>query len=299
MVVALAGCQQTYPLASRYIKSVPVQASQGALVTVDASESEELAGSSISIPAGALSQDTTLTVELGLDALASGSDTAVSRVAVWGPAGTKLSSPAEVVLPFTLPATESADGLTVNLLRGDGTKVALDRVAFTVDGSNQAARFRLDELAALEVDVNHCGELHPCTDGKVCREGTCVAPTCGGVACVAGQLCCNNHCTTVEAGQTACPAPQCGADHLCADGYFCDGGVCYRRCGDLNPCPAGSVCSTAGTCVTAPTTDCGPDRPCATGYVCDSGACRFRCGPDFPEHHCTAPQVCVENYVCR
>src|SRR6185295_14594180 len=44
LIVALAGCQQSYPLASRYIKSVPVQASQGALVTVDPSESQELAG---------------------------------------------------------------------------------------------------------------------------------------------------------------------------------------------------------------------------------------------------------------
>src|SRR4051794_23068780 len=72
LIVALAGCQQSYPLASRYIKSVPVQASQGALVTVDPSESQELAGASISIPAGALERDTTVTVELGLDTLATG-----------------------------------------------------------------------------------------------------------------------------------------------------------------------------------------------------------------------------------
>src|SRR5215212_3760300 len=95
LIVALAGCQQSYPLASRYIKEVPVQASQGALVTVDPSESEELAGASISIPAGALSHDTTVTVELGLAKLASGPDTSVSNVAVWGPAGTKLNAPAE------------------------------------------------------------------------------------------------------------------------------------------------------------------------------------------------------------
>ncbi|HVE84688.1 MAG TPA: hypothetical protein VND93_17650 [Myxococcales bacterium] len=300
LIVALAGCQQSYPLASRYIKSVPVQASQGALVTVDPSESQELAGASISIPAGALERDTTVTVELGLEKLATGPDTSVSQVAVWGPAGTKLASPAEVVLPFTLPATESADGLRVNLLRGDGTKVALDRVAFTVDGTNQAARFRLDELAALEVEVSHCGADHPCADGTVCREGTCVAPTCGTSVCVSGQLCCDNHCQTVEPGTTTCPVPQCSLDHPCADGFLCDGGVCWQRCGDLRPaCPTGTVCSTNGICVHAPTTECGPDRPCDHGSVCDSGVCHLRCGPDFPDQHCTAPQVCVENYVCR
>lgn len=300
LIVALAGCQQSYPLASRYIKSVPVQASQGALVTVEASESEELAGTSINIPAGALDRDTTVTVELGLEGLASGPDTSVSRVAVWGPAGTKLSAPAEVVLPFSLPATESADGLRVNMLRGDGQKVALDRVAFTVDGANQAARFRLEELAALEVEVSHCGELHPCAEGKTCREGTCVAPTCGTSVCVTGQLCCNSQCKTVEPGTTTCPTPQCSADHPCADGFVCDGGVCWQRCGELLPaCPGGTVCSAGGVCVHAPTTECGPDHPCSTGYVCDSGACRFRCGPDFPEHHCTEPQRCIENYVCR
>src|SRR6185295_3128281 len=218
LIVALAGCQQSYPLASRYIKSVPVQASQGALVTVDPSESQELAGASISIPAGALERDTTVTVELGLDKLATGPDTQVSQVAVWGPAGTKLSAPAEVVLPFALPATESPDGLRVSMLLGNGQKVALDRIAFTVDGTNQAARFRLDELAALEVEVSHCGADHPCADGTVCHEGTCVAPTCGTSTCVSGQLCCDNHCQTVEPGTTTCPVPQCSLDHPCADG---------------------------------------------------------------------------------
>lgn len=300
LIAALAGCSQTYPLASRYIKSVEVQASQGAVVTVEASESAELAGASLAIPPGALASDTTLTVELGLESLTSGTDASVSKVAVWGPAGTRLSAPAEVVLPFSLPAGESSAGLRVNMLLGNGQKVALDRVAFTVDGNNQAARFRVEELAAFEVEVNHCGEGDACAEGTVCVEGTCVAPTCGTTSCVGGQLCCDGRCTTVEHGQTTCPAPQCGASNPCADGFLCDGGVCWQRCGELYPaCPTGTVCGQWGVCVHAPVTECGPDRPCGHGYVCDSGHCRLRCGPDFPEQHCTAPEVCVENYVCR
>jgi len=299
LIVALAGCQQSYPLASRYIKSVPVQASQGGLVTVDAAESQELAGASLSIPAGALEHDTTVTVELGLDRLATGPDTSVSSVAMWGPAGTKLNAPAEVVLPFTLPAGENAAGLRVNVLLGDGRKVALDRVAFTVDGNNRAARFRLEELAALEVEVSHCGEDHPCENGMHCVEGTCVAPTCGTSTCVSGQICCEGQCKTPAPGTETCPAPQCGQDHPCGDGYLCDGGVCWRKCGELlPPCPEGSVCSS-GVCAPRPAPDCGPERPCPSGSVCDQGACRLRCGPDFPDRECPAPQICIENYICR
>lgn len=299
LIVALVGCQQSYPLASRYIKSVPVQASQGALVTVDAAESQELAGASISIPAGALERDTTVTVELGLEKLSAGPDTSVSGVAVWGPAGTKLSAPAEVVLPFTLPANEPAAGLRVNMLRQDGTKVALGRVAFTVDGNNQAARFRLEELAAVEVEVSHCNEEHPCEHGTVCKEGTCVAPTCGSGTCTTGQLCCDGACKNVEPGTETCPAPQCGKDNPCAEGYLCDGSVCWRQCSETSPCPEGSYCHSIGICKEAPAAECGPDHPCATGKVCDQGICRLRCGPDFPEQECPAPKTCVENYVCR
>ncbi|HEY8206641.1 MAG TPA: hypothetical protein VIG99_04110 [Myxococcaceae bacterium] len=300
MIVALAGCQQSYPLASRYIKSVPVQASQGALVTVEASDSAELAGASINIPAGALEKDTTVTVELGLEGLGAGPDTSVSRVVVWGPAGTKLAVPAEVVLPFTLPVTESPDGLRVNMLQGDGRKVALDRVAFTVDGVNQAARLRLEELAALEVEVSHCNGEHPCREGRVCREGTCVAPTCGSSVCVTGQLCCDGQCRSVETGTTACPAPQCGETHPCPEDGLCDGGRCFQRCGETRPaCREGTVCGAGGVCVHPPTTECGAERQCENGFVCDSGRCRQRCGPDFPDRHCVEPERCIENYICR
>ncbi|HZN91518.1 MAG TPA: hypothetical protein VFB81_02400, partial [Myxococcales bacterium] len=115
-----------------------------------------------------------------------------------------------------------------------------------------------------------------------------------------GQLCCDGHCKSVEPGTTTCPAPQCGPDHPCGEGHICDGGVCWRLCGDgLPSCPDGSYCHSAGVCKEQPPSDCGPERPCAVGKVCDQGTCRLRCGPDFPDQHCPAPSVCIENYICR
>lgn len=301
-LLVAAACNQTYPLASRYIKSVPVKAQEGALITVESQDSAELAGASLYLPPNALNGDTTVTVELGLENLSAAPDVAASKVVMWGPAGTTLRAPAEVVLPYALPAGERAAGLRVDKLLGNGQRIALDRVAFTVDGARHEVRFRTEQLAAFEVVVTHCGEDHPCPEGTHCVEGTCVAPNCGTQTCHSGQLCCDGVCKTVDEGQHACPVPACGIERPCPDGQLCEAGSCHLRCGSNYPdvtCPEGTHCLEGGICWPHAPSVCGADRPCDQGYVCDEGACRLRCGPDFPEHHCPEPQHCIENYVCR
>src|SRR5687767_12768672 len=86
----LAACQQEPSMnnvASRYVKSVPVDPATGATISVSSAEHKELGGTRLLIPPGALGTKTTVTLEYGYDAILATPGEAVGPVAIWGPSG--------------------------------------------------------------------------------------------------------------------------------------------------------------------------------------------------------------------
>src|SRR5438128_2243082 len=84
-VVLCRACNPTQTVGSRYVKSQTISASQGGALTVDSSESPELAGTKLVIEPGALAIDTEITLELGDKPITQGNDKSAGELALWGP----------------------------------------------------------------------------------------------------------------------------------------------------------------------------------------------------------------------
>jgi len=154
--VALAACGDQ--LGSRYVKTQSVRASEGAIFTVDAADSPELAGTRLEIPAGALSSDVVLTVEFGLTSVL-GAELSGGPSVVFGPAGVTLSKDAVLVLPLRNIVGSDDIGIVGQSSTG----------VFEVD-SNQVALNAARTLATFK--VRHLG-------GYQARRRTSCGPTAG------------------------------------------------------------------------------------------------------------------------
>jgi len=131
----------------------------------------------------------------------------------------------------------------------------------------------------------------PCTEGAVCKSGTCLSgfpsggycsATCGsGKAdrCEAGSV-----CVSTGAAVANCMATCEGFDAACRVGYACvprsERFVCYPRCEADADCPTGQACKVdTGECVEAeeapaPETGRAVGAGCAQDGQCEGGKCR-------------------------
>src|SRR5581483_7610645 len=105
-------CVPTTDVGSKYVVDQNVGTS-GDTLTVSSSASPDLAGTKLEIPAGALSADTRITLELGTTDLVGGNTKKGGAVAIWKPSGTKFTKPVTMTLPYVLQAGESPDRLVV------------------------------------------------------------------------------------------------------------------------------------------------------------------------------------------
>ncbi len=94
-----------------------------------------------------------------------------------------------------------------------------------------------------------------CTDGQVCRGGSCV-DACDGVMCPRAQTCVSGQCVPDLCASVVCPA-----------GQVCSDGTCIDACTGVT-CPDGQICQNGG-CVADPCF--GVD--CPAGKVCQNGTC--------------------------
>jgi len=121
-----------------------------------------------------------------------------------------------------------------------------------------------------------CSSVQPCAAGRVCADGSCVAPCTEG-SCATGQC---NPATGV--------CVDCLQNVDCGDGRVCNTftGLCNTPavdCADDGDCDGGAHCDTAkGACVA-----CVVDEHCGLGAVCDPLA-----------HACVVAQGCGSDDDC-
>lgn len=125
------------PVGSRYVKSVRVNAQEGATLSVTAAESAALAGTTLVIEPGALSEDTTITIEPGLAPIVSGVDQLpAGPVAVFGPDGLTFSKPAKLTLPSSTAAGQQRASVFVQVQEGDGRRFTVPHGQLAIASSS-------------------------------------------------------------------------------------------------------------------------------------------------------------------
>jgi hypothetical protein len=295
LVFAACGTQTA---GSRFVKSEKVVASEGKAIAVSATDSALLAGTSLVVSAGALTKDTVITLEVGLDSLLDAED-AAGPVTTWGPAGTRFSTPARMTVPLTV--NESGDELSILVQEADGTRFELPSSAVAVDAQGRAS-FSVDGFTSFQPQRRRpCTATAQCRSGQVCRADRCrpATPQCQADSdCAQGLACTNGACQSI----TACPADA----RQCADGSSVsrtgpnctfpacpsqsnDGGLACPA--DAQLCPDGSSVSRTGpqcTFPACPAVDAGMNVCPADARQCADGSSVSRTGPN-----CTFP-ACPE-----
>lgn len=308
-VLCLSACYvPPAEVGSKFVKSVPVTASEGATLTVSLEDSPELAGTTLVIPPGALSSDQTITLELGVNALAEGDDRAAGPVAIFGPAGTRFSKPATLTLPAKLQSDETVNDLFVAIVEGDGRRDLVPFEALTISG-NQVA-FEIDGFTSFQActsQVKKCKTASNCASNETCVNGSCKAQATDGgpllctsnATCQMNEMCVNGLCQVVT--------PDGGPN----DGGPVDGGPVDGGPTDGGPVDAGPVCTSDydcgptgyclnGTCQGHPPmcqvdSDCGPNSVCVNGACYGTGADG---GPADAGPYCLADSDCGPNGYC-
>ena len=262
-VIGMACYVAPTPVGSRFVKSVAVNAQQGATLSITAADDAELAGTTLVIEPGALSHDEVVTVELGGTALASDGHSPAGPVAIFGPDGLEFSKPATLTLPLALATGQQPATVIIEGREGDGTRFVIphDRVEVAAN----EVRFRINGFTSFQPASS---TSDPADAGTPCQSDS---------DCVQGEACTNGKCVVSSAG--------CHSDSECASDERCSNGACVVRSGPCHSdadCAPGDACTSDGACVTPPppcvaATDGGADS-CANGMTCDPADHLCKCG---------------------
>lgn len=314
----VAACGGNSRLGSRYVKSVPVTASEGATITVDAAEEPALDKAKLVIPPGALKEDTVITIEVGESDITGGR---AGSVAIFGPSGLVFEKPATMTLPYQLNAGQLDSTLFVSVQEEDGRRSVVRNNALTIDTANRTVSFSVNGFTSFQPasgnlqgdgGVVSCQADVDCAQGDFCVNGACQTPFDGGSAptCVsdsdctsAGDRCFNGYC---QSSPNMCTTnASCAAGEQCVNGYCTPGQTDAGfglACNSNAVCPAGQVC-VGGNCMASDAGfSCAMDSDCAAGESCVNGACYanaqdagfFQCSIDTD---CGTGEVCV-NGAC-
>ncbi|MFZ5441399.1 MAG: hypothetical protein ACOZQL_15430 [Myxococcota bacterium] len=284
--LALAACGPGN-VGSRFVKSQPVTASQGAVVTVTADESPALAGTRLEIPAGALSADTLVTIELGMDSIL-GAELSAGPAVIFGPPELSLNADATLVLPVSDLGTTDDVGIVGQTASGLSYEVDVSQVA--VNATRTQATFHLRQFGTFQARRRQaCSSTNQCASGLVCVNGRCRTGSSTGTD--GGPSTCPMTCpagTACDPASVVCVAQpvQCASTMDCPTNFACINGQCQApstgNCG-VNTCASGQVCRN-GMCIAAPTDGgstnpaaCMADADCAMGLRCVNGVCRGVC----------------------
>ncbi|MHB8875437.1 MAG: hypothetical protein ACYC8T_17265 [Myxococcaceae bacterium] len=246
-VGGLAACGPSETVGSRFVKSERVTASQGASIVIDARESPELAGTALKIEPGALTADTTITLDLGASTLVDSAEQAAGPVAIWGPPGTKFSKPVVMTLPFKLTSGQTVANLFVQVNEADGTRFVIDRSKLTVDELKGVMSFTVAGFTGFQPgSAPRCTANTQCGTGLVCINGTCQTQgACtSNAGCAQNQVCLSSSCVTCTGGV----CPQCSINADCSAGQSCLSGQCQGSAIDAGPCTSNSHCAAGLTC---------------------------------------------------
>jgi Cys-rich repeat protein len=311
-VLALAsacGTEAPQQLGSVHVKSALIGAAAGGELAVSATDYAPFAGLKVQIPAGALAQDTKITVDVAAGSLMDADATAAGPAVDLGPSGTTFSKPVTITLPV-------ADAVDVALARvyvrhGDGTREVLVPEALTYDAAAGALVFTVQHFTTYEPGVAHDRCRHNQCPAE-CTEQECdPAPGAPNYTCSDGTLA-GPFCRRDPAGVcgwefVTCPVA-CAADADCAAGQICVNGGCasspVETCGTA-VCPAGLLCCNPSCGICAPpdgactqqacVQECQADSDCPAGEVCDPST--GTCQPSTPGEVC-GNNTCAEGTFC-
>jgi len=186
-------------------------------------DSQSLAGVALDVRAGALAEDTRITIE-PVDDLDAQPDVEWAGPAVrFGPDGLQLDQPASM----TLTLDQSLDGFEplVRGIRADGTAEWIGSISVNGDGT---VSFAVDHFTRFQpgrrAPPPECTSDRDCAQSETCDAGTCTPrkqPECTDDAdCAAGEEC--------TAAGTCAPAPECHDAPDCPRGELCVQNSCVQ-----------------------------------------------------------------------
>ncbi len=217
---------------SQYAASKVIGAGGGTL-TVTAAEDPTIAGTSITVPAGALSAATN--IQIGRTSKSVVSSGALGPVIDFEPSPTTFAKPVTMSIPANLAAGFSASRVGVMAVEANGSSSDITAVTVTASavatGANSLATFQTSSFTDYGAHDEGASDL----------DGGCT-PSCGGDAtCGSSDGCggtCNANCS--DGGCT----PSCGGDAACGSSDGC-GGTCNANC-VVDGGPGCSACSDGG-----------------------------------------------------
>lgn len=326
LILASAACSRPVAPGSALV-SRTLDATGGTF-TVTAAQNATLAGTSLSIPAGALSSPVTITIALSSQRVAPAGTMPAGPVVDFEPSGTTFKLPATVHIPVTLAESATVAQLAVEAVEANGTasRLSVDDVSgglasFQISGFTRYGGFMPDGD----------GGMSCTTDADCCPDNATPACACGSAGvCVTDGV-------GVDGGCGECPdaGTSCSADADCPSGQeCCYGGVCAGDCegvdsgspcvtcgGACGPCAGagdagvpcasevdcgglGPACCYEGWCVqnlcdNQSIGSCSTSQDCALGASCLDGGCIEPCScPDSVLPECASDIDCANGTGC-
>lgn len=317
------GCAEKDPVGSVHLASRLITVAEGGVLEVSANDDARLAKTYIFVPAGALAQDTLLTIDAGADLVPPRAVAGPS--AKFGPQGLSFLTPARIRLPYERDLEPRL--MRVRIKHSDGTTQTLANAELEVNTLAKTLEFSVDRFSEFQVTeaiqnsctIEDCGDA-PGVPGWTCEDGTqggftgrCL-PSVEG--CAWEVIWCQRECSASE-----CGAPPQVPSIMCPDGSTAGVGPCTRNmdgvcvwevteCMDLCEgvtCPPNASCDPqTGQCVSGPV-QCGMSA-CEQGEFCCNQACgtcapNGEMCPDVECNSCQSPNggvtICPPGEVCE
>ena len=188
-LAAIAACDQSRTVGSRWVRSQQIRAATGGTIAVPPGSGEPLAGASLTLDANAIAADALVTLEESAAPLGN-NPRAAGPAASWGPAGLALIRPAAMALPFSLGAGQGAADLVVYAAAPGGAVSRIDHAHLTVDAAAQVVRFPVERLGVFQAAaLVRCGVAQACEEDEICQSGECHAPDAGPPCSTVGCPC--------------------------------------------------------------------------------------------------------------
>jgi hypothetical protein len=269
LVLCTACSSSIMRVGSQYAKTAVIGPSGGSL-TISASDDAAIQGTSITIPAGALTAP--VTIAIGATDLQVVSSGALGPAIDFEPSGTLFAKPVTMTIPVPLASGVSASRVAVMAVEGTGTS----RIITGVTVANGLATFQASGFTLF-------GGFESNPDGGDDSDGGSCTPSCaGGAACGSSDGCggsCNANCGSDGGCVSSCPSDAgCGSSDGC-------GGTCINNCPLGND--GGATCADCLDYYGADNNSCCPIEG-TTLYACvnfendpnNCGSCQDSCGGD-------------------
>ncbi len=173
--IGMVACGGTEIVGSRYVKSQAASTSAETTIAVTAADSADLAGTKLVIPSGALKNNQTITLEIGMSPIIA---QPAGPVASWGPDGLKFTKPVKMTLPFSLPTGKSNSDISIFVRETDGKTFSVKNSDLTFNGDHTVS-FVVSGFTSFQPTAQppvQCMADRDCAAGQVCTASPAKPP---------------------------------------------------------------------------------------------------------------------------